>query len=118
MLTVAHEFLRESQDNVERHNFRSATTSAYYAVYHATRTALAAKGIATKTHKGLIQQFGKNFIQPQLISAEHGQTLTDLHDDRQSADYLAMTDSFEYEEVRDNVQRAHKFVEEIEKLIS
>jgi len=42
MLTVAHEFLRESQDNVERHNFRSATTAAYYAVYHATRTALGA----------------------------------------------------------------------------
>jgi len=79
---------------------------------------LATKGIATKTHKGLIQQFGKNFIQPKIISAEHGQTLTDLHDDRQSADYLAITDSFEYEEVHDNVQRAHKFVEEIARVIS
>lgn len=77
---------------------------------------MAARGVVTKSHKGLIQQFGKVLIQPKVIDAEHGRTLTDLHDDRQSADYLAMTGSFEYEAVRDNVSRARAFVEAMEKI--
>lgn len=117
MLTVAREFLHEADDNAERRNMRSSVTAAYYAVYHATKAALATKGAVSKTHKGLIQQFGQHFIQPQLIAPQHGQTLTDLHDDRQAADYLILTESIEEEAVRDSVQRARAFVEAIEEVI-
>lgn len=117
MLAVAREFLREAQDNSERRNFRSAITAAYYAVYHAARAALATKGVATRTHKGLIQQFGKHFMQTKSVSAEHGQTLTDLHDERQAADYLAMTGSLEEAAVHDSVQRAESFVNAVEEAI-
>ena len=62
---------------------RSKSRLAYYTI----QALLAAKNVNTRTHRGLIQQFGQQFIKTGELSQNLSRTLSETFDLRQLSDY-------------------------------
>ncbi len=106
---------------VARSNFKDdflpdAVNRAYYAAHHGARAVLLKIDVETKTHGGLISQFGKHFIKTGKVSPEMGQILNDLEEERVRADYIADPE-FASEEVKILLSDAGKFVERMKNLL-
>ena len=67
--------------------YRACISRAYYSLYHTVQALLAAKNINARTHRGLIQQFGQQFIKPGELSQKLSRTLSETFDLRQLSDY-------------------------------
>ena len=67
--------------------YRAAISRAYYALYHTVQALLVAKNINTRTHRGLIQQFGQQFIKTGELSKKLSRILSDTFDLRKLSDY-------------------------------
>ncbi len=115
-MEIAHEMLSDAQDALLRGRLRSALSRAYYANFHAARALLWTKGIAPKTHKGLIQQFSQHVIKTNILDKSYGAILKDAFDERELADYHAISGSFERLEVEKAVKNATLFLEAINRL--
>ena len=59
---LADRFLKTAKLNRKAGDLRSTADRAYYAMFHAAEAALHQKGITIQSHKGLINQFGKEYI--------------------------------------------------------
>jgi len=46
----------------EKEYFREAVSRAYYSMFHASQALLLIKEVYPKSHKGVIQKFGEEFI--------------------------------------------------------
>jgi uncharacterized protein (UPF0332 family) len=94
-------------------DYTAAVSRAYYAAFYAARAALAAEGIRTKTHSGLVNAFGQTFVQAGRIEAGVGRTLRELSEARYLADY-AEEEAFGREEAARYLTLAREFVEAVE----
>jgi len=78
-------------------------------MYHAASALLVQKGITTKTHRGLITQFSKEFVKTGLVSEELGDAFMDTFDARQESTYDVDV-VFGEEGVREIIDKAREFV--------
>ncbi len=62
LINLGKEELSAAELLLNNNLYRACISRAYYALYHTVQALLSAKNINTRTHKGLIQQFGQNFI--------------------------------------------------------
>lgn len=69
--------------------YRASISRAYYAMYYGTQALLDAKQIASRTHRGMIQQFGQHFVQSGDFSKDTARKLKETHDLRHMSDYEA-----------------------------
>ena len=67
--------------------YREAISRAYYCMFHAAQALLFIKKISPKSHKGVIQKFGDEFIKPGLLEKNMGQMLSQAESMRLKADY-------------------------------
>lgn len=67
--------------------FDGSVGRAYYAAFAAARAMLAADGIQAKTHRGVIQQFGRAFVRSGNVEVRLGRALAQLQRKRELADY-------------------------------
>jgi len=59
-LVLAEEFLTDAKFCLAHSRLRSAVNNAYYAMFHASQSILASKGVRPpRTHKGLRERFCK-----------------------------------------------------------
>ena len=116
-MAVAHDSLREAQTLMMNGGFRGAVSRAYYAVFHAARAVLWSLGVEAKTHKGVIRMFGERVVETGDVSAEFSDILIKAHDQRELADYHAMTGGFDKAEVEVLVADARRFVEKVEEIL-
>lgn len=116
-MAVAWEALDDAESNLEEGRFRTAISRAYYAIFHAARAVVWTREVAPKTHKGLAQQFGQNIVQTGVTSREFSTILKNASDERELADYHAMTGSFEREDVEKLVAEARMFVKEMKRIL-
>jgi uncharacterized protein (UPF0332 family) len=65
----------------------TAANRLYYAAYYAVSALLIAYGISARTHNGVIQMFGLNFIKPKLIDRKYGAIFNQLFSLRLTGDY-------------------------------
>jgi uncharacterized protein (UPF0332 family) len=86
-LERAQEELRAAAALVEAGYPTQAVSRAYYAVFHAAQTALAAVGQARSRHAGVISAFGQYVARDDGLDGAHGRTLHELFDARNRADY-------------------------------
>lgn len=117
-LTAAKEALDDAESNMSENRFRTAISRAYYAIFHAARAVVWTRGLAPKTHKGLARQFGQYVVRARLTDKRFNKILKDAADERELADYNAMTGSFEKEDVVSLVSEAREFVEEMGKVLN
>ena len=115
-LELAREFLRDAKYLLDKGALRSASSRAYYSMFHAARAILESLGESPKTHKGTISLFGEKVIQTNLMDTVFGSYLTRGFRERQNADYdgMILPDS---DEVAKIIGNAEKFLNDIERLI-
>lgn len=67
--------------------YREAVSRAYYSMFHAAQALLFIKNVYPKSHKGVIQKFGEEFIKPGLLERKIGHMLAQTETMRLKADY-------------------------------
>lgn len=112
LLNLANEELQTSQLLLSNHRYRASVSRAYYAMYHATQAVLESKEISCYTHRGLIQQFGQNFIKTKELPRELSVILKRTYDLRQLSDYDEMI-SLTFEECQNIVNDTQFFLDNI-----
>ena len=113
-LERADEALTAARDNLALPHVRVAASQAYYAMFYAAHALLAAKGLATSKHSGVISLFGEHFARPKLLDPELHRWLREGLDRRVTADYQTMVD-VDPETAQEQIARAEQFVAEARK---
>ena len=96
--------------------WNTATNRMYYACYYMVAALLLQAGVQLKTHAGVRQAFGKEFVLKGLVSREKARFFSILYDYRQTGDY----DDFirmDGEKVKALYPQAVDFIADLEKLI-
>ena len=88
-LLLAEQDLENSRLLLQNKSYRASISRAYYAMYYGTQALLDAKKVSSRTHKGMIQQFGQHFVRSGDFSANEAQSLKETYDLRQLSDYEA-----------------------------
>jgi len=86
-LDQAEEELNASYVLFEKEFYREAISRAYYSMFHATQALLILKEIYPKSHKGVIQKFGEEFVKSGLLEKKMGYILSQAETMRLKADY-------------------------------
>jgi uncharacterized protein (UPF0332 family) len=89
LLSLAEQDLENARLLLDNGRYRAAISRAYYAMYYGVQAVLDAKNIASRTHKGIIQQFGQHFVQSGEFSREMARDLKETYDLRHISDYEA-----------------------------
>ena len=116
-LELADEFLEDAKLSLKHHRLRSAVNNAYYAMFHASQAILAAKGLSPpKTHKGLRELLGREFIKTGLLEKNSEKDFSKAFEMRQASTYDVFA-TYSEEEVKIIVERAEQFISRIKKLL-
>lgn len=84
---LSQEALAEARYLLEGGFERAAAVRAYYAVFHASRALLVAKGIQTKSHEGLRRMLGLHCVLSGELSAADAEVVMRLAYLREASDY-------------------------------
>jgi len=107
------EYLDQSEEELNASNllynkefYRESVSRAYYSMFHATQALLLIKEIYPKSHKGVIQKFGEEFVKSGMLEKKMGYVLSQAETMRLKADYdVGMKISKEEcEEILDNCE--------------
>ncbi|MFA0833864.1 MAG: HEPN domain-containing protein [Methanobacterium formicicum] len=71
----------------ENEMFNDALSEAYYSLFHAANAILSFKDLHPRTHKGLIAEFGLQFVATDIIEVDHGKNLAKTEEKCEKADY-------------------------------
>lgn len=96
--------------------WNTATNRMYYACYYMVAALLLQAGVQLKTHAGVRQAFGKEFVLKGLVSREKARFFSILYDYRQTGDcddFIKM----DGEKVKELYPQAVDFIADLEKLI-
>jgi uncharacterized protein (UPF0332 family) len=83
LLNLAEQDLENSRLLLDNARYRASISRAYYAMYYGTQALLDAKKIASRTHKGMIKQFGQYFVKTGDFSRDKARDLREIYDLRQ-----------------------------------
>lgn len=72
-------------------DYEDAISRAYYCAFHSAQALLLTEGQHADTHRGVITLFGFLFVKTGRFPKHLGKYLTNLKDDRETADYEAYT---------------------------
>jgi len=105
-LDQSEEELDASRLLFEKGFYREAISRAYYSMFHATQALLFLKEIFPRSHKGVIQKFGEEFVKSGVLETKMGHLLSQAESMRLKADYdvgVKITKD-ECEEILDNCE--------------
>ena len=117
-LAGADESLRAAQLGLENGLARLVVSSAYYAIFHASRAALWSRGQDVHTHRGLARQFHQEFIRPGLVEPEYFEILNHGREERQAADYDLIRYEVSLDEAAEFLNSARQFVRRMHAVIA
>jgi len=117
-----NEYLNQADEELNAANllfnkdfYRESVSRAYYSMFHAAQALLLIKEIYPKSHKGVIQKFGEEFVKKGLIEKKMGYILAQAETMRLKADYdvgVKITKE-ECEEILDNCEYFNSNVKDI-----
>lgn len=100
----------------EKGSLNSSINRLYYAAFYAAIALLLANDIEVKSHNGVKQKLGEEFIAKGKLSKVHAKTFNMLSDFRHKGDYDDLFD-FEAEMVERLIDPVKEFIDAIELLI-
>ena len=74
-LDQAEEEYLASQLLYEKEFYREAVSRTYYSMFHAAQALLILKEIYPKSHKGVLQKFGEEFVKSGILEKHMGHML-------------------------------------------
>jgi len=86
-LLLADDELRVVRDLIKDAHYAQAVSRAYYGMFYAAKAMLLAIGISVKSHKGVIAQFGRCFVETGRIEARFESILSRANEERLRSDY-------------------------------
>lgn len=111
---------RETYDDAiflyNKGSFNSSINRLYYAAFYAAIALLLANEIEVKSHNGVKQKLGEEFIAKGKLSKIHAKTFNMLSDFRHKGDYDDLF-NFDSELVEKLLVPVNEFIEEITQLI-
>ena len=87
LIKNAYEKLEAAKTLFENDFYGDAVSRAYYAMFFAAKALLSQKDIYPRTHRGLISQFGLEFVKNGEFKKDLFDLLTRAQEDREEADY-------------------------------
>lgn len=114
-MALADETLEEARA-LFRAGFYKASVHAYCAAFHAAMALLAREGKRPKTHKGVIAELGRDFVETGRLPEDAGAHLEQLLAMRLKADYevpVSITD----ERAEESLVAAERFVQAARKAL-
>ena len=112
----ADRFLKQAEMVREMQQWDMAANRFYYACFHAVQALFIHNGLASKTHSGMLRQFGLHFIKTGIIEDRLGGFLTRMEQLREKGDYNCVF-SINEEELSTIVEPAHELVKVITELV-
>lgn len=109
----AGEKLEVARSLLEDCFYSDAVSRAYYAMFYAARALLTERGMYPKTHRGVISQFGLEFVKDGKFERAVFDLFVRAQEDREEADY-GLLSGIEAEEARKIVNGAELFLKECE----
>ncbi len=116
-LRKAKKKLKAAKDNLEMGYFEEAVSMVYYSAFHAMKALLLLKNIKPKTHRGVLAEFGKNFIRSGEFDEEFSVFLSKSYEKRQKSDY-DVTFEVEENEAVDLFEKGVEFIRKAEEYIA
>lgn len=113
LMERAGEKLEVARSLLEDGFYSDAVSRAYYAMFYAARALLAEREMYPKTHRGVIAQFGLEFVKAGTFEREIFDLFARAQEDREEADY-GLLSGIEEEEARKIVEGATLFLKECE----
>jgi uncharacterized protein (UPF0332 family) len=87
LVMLAEQELETAQLLLDHERYRACISRAYYVMYYGTQALLNARQIASRTHKGMIQQFSQHFIKSGIFPMDMAEKLSSNFDLRHLSDY-------------------------------
>jgi len=109
--------LKRARETYEDAIYNSSVNRLYYAAFYATIALLLYKGIEIKSHKGVKQKLGKEFVLKGIISKDLAKTYSILSDYRHKGDYDDLFD-FDVEVVDRLLNQIKDYIDRIEEIIT
>ena len=94
----------------------SSVSRSYYAMFYAAPAVLLTRNISASSHKGVISNFGKEFVKAGIFSRDLGRELNRAFGKRQLSDY-EYTFVISQEEAEDIEDNGRDFVEKIRRFL-
>jgi uncharacterized protein (UPF0332 family) len=112
----AYTYLSSAQLLLDNKDFESSVSRSYYAMFFAAEAAMLTKGKMTSTHKGIISEFGLQFIKPGILPKKFGKDFSKAFEKRQVGDYESAKVITE-DEAEEVLEEGTGFIEEIVKYL-
>lgn len=113
----AKHFLKQAEMVKDMHQWDLAANRYYYACFHAVQALFIHHELASKTHSGMLSQFGLHFIKTGIIEDRLGGFLTRMEQLREKGDYNCIFTISE-DELSTIVKPAHELVNVIGGLVN
>ena len=111
-IALAEERIDFAKEILKIGDYKTVANRSYYAIFSAMRAVLALNGFDSKKHSGIIAEFRKAYLKPEILPQELSLTIDSLVEIRQGSDY----DDFYLigkEEVTEQLRNAESFVKTI-----
>ncbi len=92
--------------------FNTSVNRSYYAMFHTAQALLLTKEIINHTHKGVIMQYSKHFVQTGIFDKNTGRTFAKMQDERERSDY-----EIGFKASQNDAQEAYEQAKEFYKII-
>ncbi len=112
----AKETLKDAEQLLKSGSLFSAVNRTYYAMFYEVIALLLTKGFSSPKHSGVKSIFNREFVKTGKVSIQSGKLFARMFDFRQKSDYEDLV-TFEENKVREWLDDAKLFIEELEVLI-
>jgi uncharacterized protein len=102
---------------LEKGSMNSSMNRLYYSAFYATIALLLNKGIEVKSHNGVKQKLGEEFVLKGTISKELAKTYSILADYRHKGDYDDLFD-FDEDVIKRLMYPVKEYIDKIEEIIN
>lgn len=116
LIENAHEKLEAAKNLFENGFYNDSVSRSYYAMFFAAKALLFEKNIHPKTHRGLISQFGLEFVKKNEFKKELFDLLARAQEDREEADY-GLFSNIDQNEAKIIIEGAESFLTECESIL-
>ena len=115
-MAMARDKLSSARDLIEKEHYRDVISSAYYAMFYASKALLLALGEDPHKHQGVVSMYGERIAKVGLGDAKYGTLLKDAKKLREQADYEDFFRATK-EQAENGIRNAQGFVKEAEETL-
>ena len=116
LIEKAESKLNSAKILFEKEIYDDAVSRAYYCMYYAAKALLSLKDKHPRTHRGVLSQFGLEFVKTGVIEEYYAKAITTAQERRERADYDIYY-SPSKEEAESIIEDAERFLDRIKKAV-